>query len=221
MPSQPSNLPAMIRLDLTNATSGGVLRSYGLLLCMAVVFGLFGGPQMVTTMLGLAAYVFSTTLTQYDEAFKLTNLYGSLPTSRRSVIASHYLVSSLVLLVTGLLSVAAHVGLAAFRADASGLADSLAATGATLVAIALLLALQWPLTLKFGVRRVTIYAMLLVFGTLGVVFGLSRVVDLSGVLPALATQPPWLLIGVAVAAVASAITVSYRVSQRIYAAQDH
>lgn len=171
MASQHLNLWPMIRLDAMRMT-GGMLRTYAFIAIIAVGFSFFSGPFLIGAMVSLASYTAALSLMQTDEVLKATNLYGTLPVSRRSVIA---------------------VG-----------------------GVTLLLCLQWPLTLRFGSRKTTLIATVIVFGTVGVAVGVGASMDLTWLSPY-----SWWIGAAALGLLAIAVPSSYAASVRIFERQDH
>ena len=221
MPSQPSNLPAMIRLDLTNAASGNLAKIYGLLTIMAVIFIPIDGPSLGITFIALAGYLAAINLVKLDESYSLANLYGTLPVTRRIVITSHYLVTGLMIAVSGALGAAIFLTVAATTGRSATLASDLSTIVVTIMCIAVLVMLQWPLVLKYGARRLASIVVLVVLGLVSLAAAVAPLVDLKGLVASVATLPGWVATSSSALLILCTIAVSYHLSQRIYAAQDH
>lgn len=155
------NLTAMLKFDLLNLRGMGI--GALILLVLGVVFTAMGGaagtPMLAILMMLLGHQNFSL-----DSIGTLPLLYHAVPTTRRTVMTSHYLVAAGALVV----GTVAVLGATAFThaiQPSLGSREVMLGTTLTVLAMALVLAIQIPFTVRYGQRG--IIAMLLVVGVLG------------------------------------------------------
>lgn len=213
-----SDLGPMLRLDLF--ALAGVRRNLLILLVMAALFPLLGGPTFALPLLTLGAVMSANHLFQVDETYHLRTLYGTLPLRRSTVLASHYLVTVVLLAVFLSLGAAFLVvgGLVRDGAVPAGLGVLVGGVGAAML---LVLSVQIPVIVRVGVQRAA-WVVLLAFTA---VLGSTLLLPEATVLGAIArfgqaTTAPALVAGVALAG-AAALAVSYHVAVRMYERQDH
>lgn len=213
-----SDLGPMLRLDLFSLA--GVRRNLLVLLAMAALFPLLGGPTFALPLLTLGAVMSANHLFQVDETHHLRTLYGTLPLRRSTVLASHYLVTVALLLAFLALGSAflAVGGLVRDGAVPAGLGVLAGGVGAVML---LVFSVQIPVIVRVGVQRAA-WVVLLIFAA---VLGSTLLLPEATVVGAIArfgqaANAPLLVAGVAVAG-AAALAVSYRVAVRMYQRQDH
>lgn len=214
------NLKAVLRGDLY--TARGVVpfvAGYALLgVALTVAYPSAGIAWLYTVVLVMLPTSVVPTFFAGDDA-PSGLLLSSLPTTRRTVVASGFILSgafvAAVQLVLGLVLALTPVGEGA----------SIGWLGFALLALpAALFAVMPPAQARFG-RRSVFFVLLAIFGcmvlaALGVVWALpGRGDSLEGVLQAAAARPAIIVVG-AWAVVAVAWVVSYLVTVRVFEAKD-
>lgn len=212
------NLAPMIRLDLANLANW---RRAALPVLGALIFMTWAnGMQMAVVLLYLGCYLLCLNPFTVDDRFKVPQLYGSLPVTRRTVITSHYVIAvGAVLGTVALIPAVAWLSHLTTRNDFT--TEALGGLAGLLIS-ALFFSALLPLTVRLG-PQATSYAFL----GLMVVFALATML-LRG--PAKAFDMRWLVDlimgkqGTTVVFLAIAVLIawglSYLLAVRWYEAKD-
>lgn len=160
------NLAAMLKADLLNMK--GMLISALILGAMILIFLMLGLGTGAAPMMAVLLMVAGNQLFMQDASGALPLLYQSLPTTRRTVIASHYVIAAGAFVI-GIATMFAAIALANLLGSNFGLKEEL--MGASLIAIlmAWILAFQIPLTVRFGQKSV--FVLILFVGAVATVGG--------------------------------------------------
>lgn len=209
------DLAPMLRLDLlTLVASRKMLAIYVLVVCFLVAVN---GALVALPMIGVASMMVCLNLFGTIENHRLTQLYGSLPLRRRTVMVSHYAVTAVLTCVFVLLGALAAAVAAWVRAEpAVGVAEGVGTLGALL----LVLALVTPAYVAWGTRTGGLVTLVVVATVIGGLLAFGDNPVLAGALRGLAGVGPeasWWVLGAGVLAQAASLVVSIGV----YTRQDH
>ena len=211
-----SDLIPMLKLDALTLVAQR--RSVLLAVGMGVLLALWGGPILAVGLLGMLGYMTALNLFHADEAYRLKQLYGSLPVRRRTVMASHYVVA--VALVTS--AVALGLLVEPLRALLGGepTPGILESAGVLATALVGAVALVVPLVIRFGARTVSYVTLVAVAATSAAVIAVRDADIVRTSLAAVAALPAWRA-WLALPTLAILLYSSSRLSTRLYARQDH
>lgn len=213
-----SKLLAMIKLDLLSMRT--LTRSLVGLIVVALLVGtVFRSPEVGMPILGVGLMMMPIQLFTADEMYRLRQLYGELPLRRSDVINSRYLlaVAAVVLMVlAGYLM----MGVTGFTDD-----PLMPLTPLWIgISLSLFPTFQIPLLVKYGPTKavVTGFIVLLVaVSPATVIFTEDEPSVLLLQFLQTLTHHAVTVTAIAAAVAATAMTVSWRITQRIYAKQDH
>lgn len=211
-------LAPMLRMDLANLA--GWRRAAAPVAAALVFITWTNGTEMSMVMLSMGMVILALNPFTTDDRYRMALLYGGLPVTRRSVIASHYLIA--VGTLVGLLALTPALAWLSHEANGLDFATELLGTWASLLLTSLVVSVLLPLTVRFGLEAPAYMAL----GTLTLI-ALGTVLERGLGIPYDLTAPAaWLVANAVLAAVlvvtavAAAWWVSYLISARLYAVKD-
>lgn len=160
------NLAAMLRVDLLNMR--GMIISALIFAAMILTFIMLGLGSSAAPMMALLLMLAGNQLFMQDASGALPLLYQSLPTTRRTVVASHYLIAAGAFVI-GTAMMFAAIALANLLGSDFGLKEGLMGASLTVILMAWILAFQIPLTVRFGQKSV--FILILFVGAVATVGG--------------------------------------------------